>query len=84
MTEIVEQIMGRGNGGSVLFHNGTSNADKEGTTVIVEKYSNLPKKTKQERIGQIILSSVRKQDTRIPKFTRMAVNGMVEQLCMED
>ena len=33
MTEIVEQIMGRGNGGSVLFHNGTSDADKEGTKI---------------------------------------------------
>ena len=34
------------------------NADKEGTTAIVEKYRNLLKKTKQARIGQIILSGI--------------------------
>ena len=43
MTEIVEQIMGRGNGGSIVVHVGTNNADKEGTTTIVEKYRNLLK-----------------------------------------
>ena len=28
VTEIVEQIMGRGNGGSLLIHIGTNNTDK--------------------------------------------------------
>ncbi len=51
MTERVEQIMERGNGGSILVHIGTNNADKEGTTVIVEKYRNLQTKTKQARVG---------------------------------
>ena len=32
--EGVEQIMGRGNGGSILVHIGTNDADKEGTTAI--------------------------------------------------
>ena len=32
VTERVEQIMRRGNGGSILIHIGTNNADKEGTT----------------------------------------------------
>ena len=41
MAERVEQIMGRGNGGSILVHIGTNNAHKEGTTAIVEKYRNL-------------------------------------------
>ena len=42
VTERVEQIMGRGNGGSIVVHVGTNNADKEeGTTSIVEKYWNL-------------------------------------------
>ena len=41
----VEEIMGRGNGGSILLHIGTNNADKEGTTAILEKYRNLQKKT---------------------------------------
>ena len=36
MTERAEQITGRGNGGSILVHIGTNNADKEGTTAIVE------------------------------------------------
>ena len=71
MTERVEQIMGRGHGGSILVHVGTNNTDKEGTTAIVEQYRNLLKKAKQARAGQIILSGmlpVWKQDTRIQKF----------------
>ena len=85
VTERVEQIMGRGKGGSRLVHIGTNNADKEGTTAIVEKYRCLLKKTKQARVGQIILSGI------LPVFgnrirgyrnsKRMAVNGMVEWLC---
>ena len=45
VTERVEQIMGRGYGGSILVHVGTNNTDKEGTTAILEKYRNLLKKT---------------------------------------
>ena len=56
--EKVENIMGRGNGGYILVHVGTNNADKEGTTAIVEKYKNLLKMTKQARAGQIILSGI--------------------------
>ena len=52
VTEIVEKIMGRGNGVSILVHIGTNNADKEGTSAIVEKYRNLPKKTKQQGLGR--------------------------------
>ena len=37
MTESVEKIMVRGNGGSIVVHVGTNNADKEGTTAILEK-----------------------------------------------
>ena len=87
MTERVEQIMGRGYGGSILVHVGTNNTDKEGTTAIVEKYRNLLKKTKQARTGQIILSGIlpvfgnRIQGYRNSK--RMAVNGMVKRLCKE-
>ena len=88
VTERVEEIMGRGNGGSILVHIGTNNADKEGTTAILEKYRNLLKKTKQARIGQIILSGIlpvfgnRIQGYRNSK--RMAVNGMVKRLCKEE
>ena len=52
MTERVDQIMGRGYGGSVLVHVGTNNTDKEGTTAIVDKYRNLRKKTKQARLDR--------------------------------
>ena len=58
VTERVERIMGRGNGGSILVHIGTNNADKDGTTAIVEKYRIVLKKTKQARVGQIILSGI--------------------------
>ena len=37
VTERVKKIMGRGNGGSIVVHVGTNNADKEGTTAILEK-----------------------------------------------
>ena len=67
---------------------GTNNTDKEGTTAMVEKYRKLLKKTKQARLGQIILSGIlpvcgnRIQGYKNSK--RMAVNGMVERLCKED
>ena len=58
VTESVEKIMGRGNGVTILVHVGTNTTDKEGTTAIVEKYRKLVKKTKQARLGQIILSGI--------------------------
>ena len=88
VTERVEKIMGRGNGGAILVHVGTNNADKEGTTAIVEKYRDLLKKTKQARVGQIIISGIlpvfgnRIQGYKNSK--RMAVNGMVRRLCKEE
>ena len=80
--------MGRGNGGTILVHVGTNNADKKGTTAIVEKYRNLLKTTKQARVGQIIISGIlpvfgnRIQGYRNPM--QMAVNVMVELLCKEE
>ena len=88
VTERVEKIVGRGKGGTILVHVGTNNTDKEGTTAIVEKYRKLLKKTKQARLGQIILSGIlpvcgnRIQGYKNSK--RMAVNGMVERLCQEE
>ena len=72
----------------MLVHVGTNNTDKEGTTAIVEKYRKLLKKTKQARVGQIIISGIlpvfgnRIQGYRNSK--RIAVNGMVEWLCKEE
>ena len=88
VTERVKKIMGRGNGGSIVVHVGTNNADKEGKTAILEKYRDLLKKTKQARVGQIIISGIlpvfgnKIQGYRNSK--RMAVNGMVERLCKEE
>ena len=83
--ERVEKIMGRGNGGTILVHVGTNNTDKEGTPAIVEKYRKLLKKSKQARLGQSILSGILPVcGNRILGFRnskRMAVNGMVVQLC---
>ena len=88
VTERVEQIMGRGNGGTILVHVGANNADKEGTTAIVEKYRNLLKMTKQARVGQIILSGILPVfGNRIKGYRhskRMTVNAMVERLCKEE
>ena len=88
VTERVEKIMGRGKGGTILVHIGTNNADKEGTTAIVDKYRKLLKKTKEARVKQIILSGI------LPVFgnrldgyrnlKRMAINGMVKRLCKEE
>ena len=88
VTERVEMIMGRGKGGTILVHVGTNNADKEGTTATVDKYRNLLNKTKEARVGQIILSGI------LPVFgnlrggfrnsKRMAINGMMKQLCKEE
>ena len=97
VTERVEKIMGRGNGGTILVHVGTNNADKEGTTAIVEKYRDLLKKTKQARVGQIIISGIlpvfgnRIQGYRNSKSgggaalqgRRCGIRGFVGQLCGE-
>ena len=86
--EVQEPTEEDGNGGSIVVHVGTNNADKEGTTAILEKYRDLLKKTKQARVGQIILSvSLPVFGNRIQGYRnskRMAVNGMVEQLCKEE
>ena len=88
VTERVEKIMGRGKGGTILVHIGTNNADKEGTTAIVDKYRKLLKKTKEARVGQIILSGILPVfGNRIDGYRnskRMAINGMVKRLCKEE
>ena len=88
VTERVEKIMGREKGGTILVHVGTNNADKEGRTAIANKYRNLLKKTKETRVGQIILSGIlpvfgnRKDGYR--NLKRMAINGMMKRLCEEE
>ena len=80
--------MGRGKGGTILVHVGMNNAEKEGTTAIVDKYRNLLERTKEARVGQIILSGI------LPVFgnringyrnsKRMAINGMMKRICKEE
>ena len=73
VTERIEKIMGRGNGGAIIVHVGTNNADKEGTKAIVEKERNLLKKTKQAILSVILpVFGNRIQGYRNSK--RMAVN----------
>ena len=88
VTERVEKIMGRGKGGTILVHVGTNNADKEGTTAIVDTYRKLLKKTKEARVGQIILSRILPVfGNRIDGYRnskRMAINGMMKRLCKEE
>ena len=88
VTERVQRIMGRGNGGILPVNIGTNNADREGTTAIVKKYRNLLKKTKEAMVGQMMLSGIlpvfgtRSQVHTHP--SRMAVNTTVKQLCREE
>ena len=88
MTERIEKIMGRGKGGTILVHVGTNNADKEGTTAIVDKYRKLLKKTKEAGFGQIILPGILPVfGNRIDRYRnskRMAINGMMKRLCQEE
>ena len=88
VTERVQRITGRENGGTILIHMEMNNADKEVTTAIVKKYRNLLKKTKEARVGQIILSGILPVfGTRNQGYTnsrRMAVNGIVQELCRDD
>ena len=89
VTERIEKIMGRGKGGTILVVLvGTNNADKEGTTAIVDKYRKLLKNTKEARVGQIILSGILPVfGNRIDGYRnskRMAINGMMKRLCQEE
>ena len=58
ITEMVENIVGSGKGGSVLVHVGTNNVETEGTTAIVRKYRQLVRTLKQMRVEQVILSGI--------------------------
>ena len=58
VTERVENVLGHGQGGSILVHVGTNNADRDGTTRIVKRYRELVKTLKKTRVEQIILSGI--------------------------
>ena len=82
VSERVEQVMGTGKGGSILVHVGTNNADREGTTAIVKKYRDLLMRTKQARVGQIILSGILPviggMNQGYRNSRRMAINRLIQ------
>ena len=84
----MDPVQGRGKGGTILVHVGTNNADNEGTTAIADKYRNLLKKSKEARVGHVILSGILPVfGNRIDGYRnskRMAINGMMKRLCKEE
>ena len=87
VTEWVENVLGHGQGGSILVHVGTNNADREGTTRIVKSYRELVETLKKTRVEQIILSGIlpvmRGRGRTFRNCKRMAINGLLEQMCEE-
>ena len=88
VTERVGQVMGNGYGGSILVHVGTNNAEKEGTTAIIEKYRKLVCTLKGVRVGQIVLSGILPIMGSRGKYykncRRMVINTLLHKLCMEE
>ena len=56
VTVRVEKTLGHGQGGSTLVHVWMNNTDREGTTRILQIYSQLIGKLKKTRVEQIIIS----------------------------
>ena len=82
MTERVEKVLGQGQRGSILVHVGTNNADRDGTTRIVQIYRELVKIQKKTRIEQIIfLAVMRGRGATYRNCKRMAIIALVEQMC---
>ena len=85
VTDRVENVLGHGQGGSILVHVGTNNADMEGTTRIVQRYRQLVGKLKKTRVEQIILSGILPviggRGATYRNCKRMAINALVEQMC---
>ena len=88
VTERVENVLGHGQGGSILVHVGTNNADRDGTTKIVQRYRELVETLKKTRVEQIILSGIlpvmRGRGATYRNCKNMAINALVEQMCEEE
>ena len=88
VTERVENVLGHGQGGSMLVHVGTNNADRDGTTKTVQRYRELVETLKKTRVGQIILSGIlpvmRGRGATYRNCKNMAINALVEQMCEEE
>ena len=85
---LIENVLGHGQGGSILVHVGTNNVDRDGTTRIVKRYRELVEILKKTRVEQIILSGIlpvmRGRGTTFRNCKRMAINGLLEQMCEEE
>ena len=75
---------GGGGGGSVLVHVGTNDADKVGTTELLESYQHLVRELKDMRVGRIVLSAI------LPvvgwrngyrNSRNMATNSQLQRMC---
>ena len=88
VTERIKNILGHGQGGYILVHVGTNNADRNGTTRIVQIYRQLVGKLKKTRVEQIILSGILPvmmgRGATFRNCKRMAINSLVEQMCEEE
>ena len=87
VTERVENVLGHGQGGSMLVHLGTNNTDREGTTRIVQRYRELVETLKKTRVEQIILRNIASDGGRGATYRNcknMAINALVEQMCEEE
>ena len=88
MTERVENVLGHGQGGSILVHVGTNNADRDGTNRIVKRYRELVETLKKTIVEQIIVSGIlpvmRGRGAPYRNYKRMAINALVEQMCEEE
>ena len=80
--------MGHGQGGSIFAHVGTNNADREGTTSIVQIYSQLVGKLTKTIVEQNILSGILPvmggRGATYRNCKRIAINVLVEQMCVEE
>ena len=88
VAERVENVLGYGQEGSILVHVGTNNADRDGTTKIVQRYRELVETLKKTRVEQIILSGIlpvmRGRGATYRNCKNMAINALVEQMCEEE
>ena len=69
------------------LHIGTNNADREGTTSIIQRYRQLVGKMKKTRVEQIILSGILPimggREATYRNCKRMAIDALVEEICEE-
>ena len=88
VTERVENVLGHGQGGSILVHVGTNNADRVGTTRIIQRYRELVEKLKKTRVENMILSGIlpvmRGRGAKYRNCKNVAINALLEQMCEEE